>query len=196
MTLLPEELKWKLIEDKPLGEGGQGYVYKVIDKENPSEPPRAIKLLKNDVSEQVLSRFHREIEATQRIDHPNIIRILDHSAPNATFNYYVMEFFEGAQALKTILRKSSFRNNVAQGLRLFRTLVNVIRACDDAHVVHRDLSPGNVLILEDKSIKVIDFGICQIEGHSRITLTDEKLGTVLYVTRMRNRLRRIYHFKV
>ena len=68
-----------------------------------------------------------------------------------------------------------------KSLDLFTQIVEVIRECEAIGIVHRDLSPANILIVPDESIKVIDFGICQIEEATRITLTDEGVGTPYYL---------------
>jgi hypothetical protein len=74
--------------------------------------------------------------------------------------------------------KPSKYSSEIKSLLVFKQLVDVIGKANDAGVVHRELKPGTVLILPDRSVKVIDFGICQIEGRTAITLVDEGVGAI------------------
>lgn len=78
--------------------------------------------------------------------------------------------------------QNPFHGNPLKALELFRKLVEVIKACKGLGIAHRDLHPANILVRPyDESIKVIDFGICLIEGGTRVTLTDEAVGTPGYM---------------
>lgn len=181
MAKIPADSKWKPTGHN-LGEGGQAHVYVVSSKEDPSLRG-AMKVLKAGSSTKALKRFHTEISAIQRLDHPNIIRVLDHSSPESEFQYYVMELHDGAKSLKEKMRDSNpFLRQPVKALRMFLSLTGVIRECAKNDVIHRDLSPANILVLPDESIRVIDFGICQMEGTTRITLVDEGLGTIYYIS--------------
>ena len=104
---IPENLRWKSI-GKTLGSGGQGDVQLVIDKDDPDGRKYAMKTLRNVGSPQALQRFQREIEVVQRLRHPSIISIVDYSESGSTFQYYVMEYYEGARTLAA----SSFHRTV------------------------------------------------------------------------------------
>jgi len=95
-----------------------------------------------------------------------------------------MELVPGAVSLKTLIESgnNSFYRDPLKSLSFFRKLLEVVIECDkNLKVVHRDLSPANVLILPDETIRVIDFGICQIEGAEPISLIVEGFGTIDYM---------------
>src|SRR6185436_7681923 len=123
----------------------------------------ALKPLKKGASAKALERFNREVAAIKALDHPGVIKIIESSKPEDEFQYYVMEYIPEAKTLKKLLgtNDNPFNDDASKSLTLFRQLVSVIAAAQGAKVVHRDLSPANVLILPNRSIKVIDFGICQ-----------------------------------
>jgi serine/threonine protein kinase len=178
---IPKNVRWKAVET--IGKGGQATVVKVEDTLGEHGGYFALKGIAPGRTGKAYERFAREVEAIQRLDHPNIVRIVDHSIEDKAFNYYVMEFIEGARPLKRILGSpdNPFANDTIASLRLFSELVSAIEEWSKAGIVHRDLSPGNILLLPNNSIKVIDFGICQIEDRVTITLADEGVGTINYM---------------
>jgi serine/threonine protein kinase len=180
---IPESLKWKAT-GRTVGEGGQAQILEVIDKTTESDKTFALKPLGRNKPKQAYERFNREIQAIKAANHPYVIKILDHSSEGDDFNYYVMELIQEAVPLKTLIESGNnlFYREPAKALRLFMKLLEVIIECDtNLSIVHRDLSPANVLILPDDTIRVIDFGICQIEGTETITLVDEGVGTIDYM---------------
>jgi serine/threonine protein kinase len=178
---IPERLKWKPT-GQSLGKGGQGSVFVVVDKTSESEDRYAMKVLTPGKPPKVYERFAREIGAMMILDHPSIPKIFDHSQAGDDFQFYVMEFIPGAQSLKSLLNtaKNPYHANVLVSLSLFEEIARVIAFCEAQGIVHRDLSSQNVLVLPDGGIRIIDFGICQIDETSTITLVDEGLGTRNY----------------
>ena len=181
---IPKNLKWQPT-GKTLGQGGQAQVHLVKDKGEEDSPLFALKALRKNGPGQAYDRFYREISAVKKLNHPNIIKIFDHSNPESDFHYYVMEYIEGALPLdKLILSDNNpFYNNPYRALHLFEQICLAILTCElsEPSIVHRDLCPSNILFLPGHSIKIIDFGICQIENETPITLTDEGLGTINYM---------------
>lgn len=180
---IPDSLKWKHT-GKTLGQGGQAQILEVLDKTSDSTQTYALKPLGRNKPQQAYERFYREIQAIKAASYPYIIKIIDHSNKGDDFNFYVMELVPGAVSLKTMIESGNniFYREPARALCFFMKLLEVIIKCDtNLNIVHRDLSPGNVLILPDETIRVIDFGICQIEGTETITLVDEGLGTIDYM---------------
>jgi serine/threonine protein kinase len=182
LSAIPESLRWEEIRE--LGRGGQGRVYEVKNKEAPDGPHYALKVLDGRVTEQARERFRREVEAIKSLDHPSIIKIVDYSKPMNKFQFYVMELVKGARQLESIitLGRNPFVGNAVASVDLFIALAEGVLACEshELRIVHRDLSPKNILVLPDKSIKIIDFGICQMQDNVPITLVDEGLGTRNY----------------
>ena len=179
---IPSSSKWQS-EGRTLGQGGQASVVEVIDKTGELTGKFALKGLSKGKPKKAYERFAREIEAIKKLQHPNIIRIVDYSNPTDEFQFYVMETVEGAKSLKQIINgnENSYYANPQKSLQLFIQILEAIYACSQVNIVHRDLSLGNILVKSDGSIKVIDFGICQIEEHDTITLVDEGVGTQNYM---------------
>ncbi|MBZ5561380.1 MAG: serine/threonine protein kinase [Acidobacteriia bacterium] len=181
---IPENLRWKST-GRTLGEGGQGAVCEVVDKDKPDGPRWALKALAKDKPQRAYERFYREIAVVKELNHKNIIRVVDHSQKGAAFHYYVMEAPQGGNSLRKLMDSgtSPYDGEPQKSLDLFTQIVGVIEYCggQPQPVVHRDLSPANILVLPDETIKVIDFGLCQVEGGTTITLADEGVGTVNYM---------------
>lgn len=181
---VPKELRWELTGNT-LGEGGQAQVFLVKDKTGEFNGVWALKALKRDQPGQAYERFSREVSAIRKLPHPNIITIVDSSAPDDKFQFYVMEHIEGAQTLEKVMKSdyNPFYGNPIKSLLLFEQICSALVACENCSpkIIHRDLSPSNVLVKENLAIKVIDFGLCQLQGHEKITLIDEGVGTINYM---------------
>jgi serine/threonine protein kinase len=180
---IPENIQWQST-GKSLGSGGQANVYLVTRREQPDGIKYALKVLKNVSSIQAKGRFLREISAVKMLNSPLIARIFDHSQPEDDFQYYAMEYYEGARTLANIIFSgfNPYYGNVIKCLDIFEKLILAIRICEQANprIIHRDINPKNILVLPDESLRLIDFGICQIDDGQILTLTDEDVGTRNY----------------
>ena len=181
----PPDFFWKPTGET-LGRGGQGDVHIVTGENSPDGPKYALKVLRNTASPQALKRFREEIKAVTNLSDPSIIQIIEYSQENAPFQYYVMEYFEGAKSLdkKLFSGQNPFHGDALASLDLFEKIIWAIKACSEHSppIVHRDINPKNILVLTDGSIRLIDFGICLIEDGEMITLTDEDVGTRNYTS--------------
>jgi len=181
---IPKEIRWKPTGNT-LGEGGQAQVQEVQDSKGEYGGNYALKGLAKGKPRQAYDRFYREIAAVKRLQHPYIVRVVDSSSPADDFHYYVMELVEGARTLQSILdvQDNPFIRKPLASIDLFIKLCEAISACEKCapKVIHRDLSPTNILLVPDGSPRIIDFGVCQIDGDETITLTDEGVGTVNYM---------------
>ena len=181
---IPDHLDWKPLERK-IGSGGQGTVHLVYHKNDPDKTPRALKVLKNDASQQAYTRFRKEIKAVRDIDHPAIIEVIDYSSQDEEFQYLVMQYHDGAKTIEEMClspKYNPFHGTTTACLNVFKQIVSAIQACESQSdpIYHRDISPKNVLILPNLSIRLIDFGLCHTVGDSTITLTGENVGTRNY----------------
>jgi len=140
-------------------------------------------MLKKGASATAYERFFREIEVVKNMNHPSIIKIIDHSRPEDSLHYYVMEYIPGAKSLKRYmdLAENPFKEKPLQAVGLFIRIVEVIKYCKGHGIQHRHLSPANILIVTSESIKVIDFGLCHVADGTTITLTNEAVGTPDYM---------------
>ena len=182
---IPQDVNWSST-GQTLGGGGQGQVEVVTRKDQPDGPKYALKILRNVASYQARQRFRREIEVIKELNSPLIIRVIDHSEENDNFQFYAMEYHEGAKTLDSVIMSNSnpFAGKVTKCLDLFEQIVSAISECQasDPPIVHRDINPMNILVLPDGTIRLIDFGICQVQDGTMITLVDENVGARNYTS--------------
>ena len=182
---IPESVSWRST-GTTLGRGGQGEVHLVTRNDQTDGPKYALKVLRNAGSQQARQRFCREIEALKQIQSPEIINVFDHSNEDDSFQFYVMEYHEKARTLSSIIfsEANPYHGNAIKCIGLFEQIVSAIRVCQVAThpIVHRDINPKNILVLPDKTIRVIDFGICQVQDGTMITLVDENVGARNYTS--------------
>ncbi len=182
---IPDELPWQATGNT-LGSGGQGEVQIVTHETDPEGQKYALKVLRNAGARQARQRFRREIEAIKNLTSSVIVKVIDHSNEDAPFQFYVMEYHEGAKTLDSIITSTTnpYHGNVTMSLDLFEQVTSAIAECQAAvpPIVHRDINPKNILVLPDKTIRLIDFGICQVQDGMMITLVDENVGARNYTS--------------
>jgi WD40 repeat protein/serine/threonine protein kinase/tetratricopeptide (TPR) repeat protein len=163
-----------------LGRGGMGVVYKARQLRLNRLVAVKMVLGPGTAFSEDLVRFLIEAEAAARLQHPHIVQIHEVNRYEGGRPYLVMEFLEGG-SLAEQLRRDGLPSP-AEAARLVELLA---RAVDHAHrrgVVHRDLKPGNVLLTEDGTPKIADFGLARsAEGGTDLTRTGEILGTPSYM---------------
>jgi heme/copper-type cytochrome/quinol oxidase subunit 3 len=172
-----------LLEEK-LGEGGMGVVYRASHAL--LRRPTAIKLLaKENVGENALQRFAREVRLTARLTHPNTVTIYDYGRTPEGLFYYAMELLDGID-LEELVRA----NGPLPAARVRHILVQIGQALGEAHaigLIHRDIKPANIMLCKQIGrsdvAKLLDFGLVRdLEGpdktHSGSTAF---LGTPLYM---------------
>lgn len=176
--------RWKPT-GRTLGQGGQAQVIAVEDTTGALSGMFALKKLAKGKPAQAYARFRRELGTLSSLSHPNIIRVVDVSGDDDPEQFYVMECEPDALSLRAVIANDAQRyfGRPLQCLDLFLQIVEALVACSEApeHIVHRDLSPANVLVYPDTSIRLIDFGLCQVAEATTITLSDEGLGTPNYM---------------
>jgi eukaryotic-like serine/threonine-protein kinase len=169
--------RYLVIEE--VGGGGMGRVYKVLDKEINEKV--ALKLIRPEIAAEpeTLERFQNEIKIARKITHKNACRVYHFSKQNGTY-YITMEFIAG-QNLKKMIRMSkelsleatlSIAQQVGQGLA-------------EAHrlgIIHRDLKPQNIMIDEEGTARIMDFGIASSLETQGATLPGAMLGTPDYIS--------------
>ena len=177
--------RFELIEK--LGEGGMGAVFCVRDKG--LNQLNAIKFMKPEIMKDraAVKRFEKEAAAVSDLTHPNIAQVFGCSTTSGATPYLMMEYVDGI-SLAELLKHERF-------LEQSRTLEIVLQVCDaleHAHgkgVVHRDLSPANILIVEGKDgtdgVKIVDFGIAKwapVQGITELTQNGDVLGSPKYMS--------------
>jgi predicted Ser/Thr protein kinase len=161
--------------DKLIGRGGMADVYHGMDTVLQREI--AVKLL-TDRSEIVRKRFLREAQSMAHLNHPNIVGVYDAGEDQEQL-YIIMELVRG-KTLKQV---------AAEGLSYERSIeifIGLLEALDYAHsqsVIHRDVKPANVMILDDGTVKVMDFGLSRrVSDASSVTQAGEIVGTIAYLS--------------
>ncbi|MFV2073922.1 MAG: tetratricopeptide repeat protein, partial [Thermoanaerobaculales bacterium] len=145
---------------RPIAHGGMGSVYLAERADGQFESTVALKLLRRDLeSEELLHRFRVERQILARINHPNIARLLDGGVTDEGRPYFAMEHVEGVPLDEYC---DEHRLSVRKRLELFRTVCAAVQHAHRNLVVHRDLKPTNILVTEDGTVKLLDFGIAKV----------------------------------
>jgi serine/threonine protein kinase len=170
------------IQDK-IGQGGMCTVYR--GRQVSLDRPVAIKILNEKLTnvEDVLARFNRESLIIARLNHPNVIHVIDRGVTDDGMPYFVMEYVEGIDLSQAI------KQNLLDANRKLDLAIQVCRALSYAHkngVIHRDVKPGNILIDGEGNVRVLDFGIAKFfdEGSAtrQFTRSDLVMGTLAYMS--------------
>ena len=164
---------------RTIGVGGMALVYEARDLLTGQRV--AVKMLKDSISDnpQALRRFVNESKAVAMLNHPNIVKILDLSV-KTEHKFIVMEYIKGItlREYMTSKGKLTWRESAA-------FIAQILLALDHAHmkgVVHRDIKPQNIMVMEGGVIKVTDFGIAKIPDAETVTMVDHAVGTIYYIS--------------
>jgi beta-lactam-binding protein with PASTA domain/tRNA A-37 threonylcarbamoyl transferase component Bud32 len=177
-TKTPRVLSGRYELSHLVARGGMAEVYRARDQL--LDRPVALKVLFPELSvdRSFVERFRREAQAAANLSHPNIVPVFDWGEDNGTY-FIVMEFVDG-RPLSSILRTAG----PLHPDRAAEIAADVAGALSYAHrhgVVHRDVKPGNVLITEEGTIKVTDFGIARaVNTEESLTQTGAVMGTATY----------------
>ncbi|NHN55548.1 protein kinase [Calidifontibacter sp. DB0510] len=160
-----------------LGEGGMGVVYRALDD---NDRAVAIKVLRAHVAhdEGARERLRREVDTLSRVRSASVAAVLDADV-DGDRPFLVTQFVPGPPLDEVVESQGPF--TPAQLARLGRGLADALRAIHAAGVVHRDLKPGNVLMVQDRPV-IIDFGIAHVADDSRLTQTGLVMGTPGYLS--------------
>ncbi len=170
--------KWEL--ERLIGMGGMANVYAARHRNGRQV---AVKLLLPEFAEfpEVRERFLREGYLANRIDHPGVVGILDDDETEDGRAFLVMELLKGVSLLERIEAVS--RMPLAEALFMADQLLDALGAAHKAGVIHRDIKPGNIFLLADGRVKVLDFGLARVLDGQTQALTRQGLvlGTVSYM---------------
>jgi serine/threonine-protein kinase len=166
--------------DATLGAGAMGEVYRAYDPL--IDRPVAIKVVRPELisgggSEQWLQRFRREARAAGRRFHPNVIAVLDFGDDNGV-PFLAMEYVDG-RSLDAVI-KASGPLEPSRGVPIITQVLSALGFIHENGVVHRDVKPSNIMVLESDQIKIADFGIARIDT-SEFTIVGDLLGTPAYM---------------
>ena len=150
--------QYKIIS--PIGEGGMGAVYLAEQQGEGFSQKVALKLIKRGMdTNAVLKRFFIERQILASLEHPNIARLLDGGSTADGLPYFVMEYIEG-EPLRDFCDGHQFDTN--ERLEIFLKVCTAVTYAHQKLVVHRDIKPSNIIVTEDGTPKLLDFGIGKV----------------------------------
>lgn len=163
-----------------IGRGGAGNVYRAMDTVD-SETV-AVKQLKSELvagDDNVVKRFEREGDALRRLNHPNIVCMLN-TITEDDQHYLIMEYVPGGSLADLILEQGALP--VKQVLRISLELADALTRAHHLNIIHRDIKPANVLLAEDGTPRLTDFGVAHMGDREPITQTGTLAGTYAYLS--------------
>ena len=174
----PDRLGEYLI-GKKIGAGGMGTVYLATNVHTDQQV--AIKVLPGALAREpgFVERFHREIEALKKMHNPYVIEFYNSGVENEIY-YYVMEYVEGETLTKRIRREK--RVDWKTTVNICIQICSALKAAHDAGIIHRDLKPSNLILKDDNTVKLADFGVAQLFASEKLTVTGGIIGTAEYMS--------------
>jgi tRNA A-37 threonylcarbamoyl transferase component Bud32 len=178
-TLVGMQLNGRYRLDAQIGTGGMSTVYRAFD--SVLERRVAVKLMHREIAADTdqLERFRREARAVAQLSHPHIVGVIDAGEEDGR-PYIVFEYIEG-ETLKDRIRRMG-RLPVDEAIAYAIEIARALGAAHARNIVHRDVKPQNVLIDEEGSAKVTDFGIARSLDEEGLTAEGRVLGTTDYVS--------------
>lgn len=163
---------------KLIGEGGMANVYLAYD--TILERKVAVKVLRGDLAddEKFVRRFQREALSASSLNHPNIVEMYDVGEDKGNF-YIVMEYIDG-KTLKQLIKKRGHLT-VPEAIDIMVQLTEGLATAHNSYIIHRDIKPQNIMILEDGLVKITDFGIAMAINAADLTQTNSVMGSVHYL---------------
>jgi serine/threonine protein kinase len=165
-----------------IGRGGMGAIYQA--RQTNLDRDVALKIIASEVSgdPSFAERFEREAKTLARLSHSNIVTVYDFGRTEDGLAYLIMEYVDGIN-----LREAMASNSIGadDALAIVSTICDALQYAHDKGVVHRDIKPENILLSEEGSVKVADFGIAKIVDESirtpTLTATRQVLGSMHYL---------------
>lgn len=163
---------------RTIGEGGMANVYlahdTILDRDV------AVKILRGDLAddEKFVRRFQREAISASSLSHPNIVEMYDVGEDDGQY-YIVMEYVEGKTLKSLIKRRGAL--TLPEVIDIMLQLTSAVACAHDSYIIHRDIKPQNVLIKEDGTVKITDFGIAMALNSNELTQTNSVMGSVHYL---------------
>ncbi len=163
---------------KSIGEGGMANVYLAYD--TILDRDVAVKILRGDLSgdEKFVRRFQREALSASSLTHPNIVEVYDVGEDHGMY-YIVMEYIEGKH-LKELIKKRG-KLTVSEVVDIMLQITDGMSVAHDSYIIHRDIKPQNIMILENGLVKITDFGISMAMNATQLTQTNSVMGSVHYL---------------
>ncbi len=163
-----------------LGQGGFGKVYRAFDPTVGRSV--AIKILTAEGNPDLLTRFRNEATAAGKLKHKNIVTIYEFGEYSGR-PYLVMELLEGQDLVQVI--KDGVRLSLLQKMNIMDQVADGLDCAHRNGIIHRDIKPGNIRLLPDGTVKIMDFGVARMNrerDETRLTQQGDLIGTILYMS--------------
>jgi serine/threonine-protein kinase len=161
-----------------LGRGGMGVVYRARDRV--LDRIVAVKVLPADRSQDPMfvTRFEREARSVAALNHPNIVAVFDTGHDDST-RFIVMEFVSGMSLQQGLRQQGPL--SAARAVDIAARIASALAAAHEKGIIHRDIKPGNVMVDDAGTLKVLDFGIARTAASTSLTQTAVVLGSAPYL---------------
>jgi eukaryotic-like serine/threonine-protein kinase len=167
---------------RQLGQGGMGKVYLAVGDDRQNVAIKVLPPRKALEEVNALRRFHREMDLSQRITHPNLARTLS-VGNDGDVHFMVMEYIPGKSLYQLVKSERDGPLRVPDAARLFLKLVDGLEAAHNAGLVHRDIKPSNIMITPDGDVKLLDMGLARaLDDETGLTRVNTVLGTLDYAS--------------
>ena len=163
---------------RSIGEGGMANVYLAHD--TILDRNVAVKILRGNLAkdEKFIKKFQREANSAATILHPNVVEMYDVGKDDDNY-FIVMEYIDG-QTLKNLIKKRGALT-LPEVIDIMMQLTSAIECAHDKYIIHRDIKPQNILMLDDGTVKVTDLGIATATNANELTQTNSVMGSVHYL---------------
>jgi serine/threonine-protein kinase len=169
--------RYKIIE--LIGRGGMAYVYKAQDLK--LNRYVAVKILREEYTEneQFIKKFDRESQAAAGLSDPNIVSVYDVGVDGDVY-FIVMEYVDGITLKQYLTQKG--RLDYEEATNFIIDIAEALKCAHEHGIIHRDIKPQNIMLTSDLTPKVTDFGIARAITSATITMTNQTMGSVHYIS--------------
>ncbi len=179
-NLIGKRLDGRYQIEELVGEGGMADVYKAQDlRDNRTV---GVKVLREEFrdNEDLVRRFKNESRAISVLNHENIVKVFDVSVTDK-MQYIVMEYIDGI-TLKDYIEQRGEPLTYKETLHFIKQILQALQHAHDKGIVHRDIKPQNVMLLQNGTVKVMDFGIARLARSESHTQAEQAIGSVHYIS--------------
>jgi len=169
---------WKI--KQLIGTGGMSIVYLVERNDDQLTQQAALKVIPNGLANKsMIDRFMRERQILSDLNHPNIAQLYDAGVTDQGLPWFVMEYIDGEDIVSYAQNNQL---NIEQRIFLIKQVCEALSYAHAQGVVHRDIKPTNLMVNNDKTIKLLDFGIASSKEEQSLTMTGSVIGTPGYMS--------------
>lgn len=182
--LPPKTINDKWAFDKPFRKGGQANTF--LYRSKTSDKKAVLKILKDDATEYQKERLRREIETLLKIDHPNIVKILDYDKAKNP-KWFLMPFGDDFKIIWNDFKKTKINDKnliFSESLMIVRGLLSGLQQLHQKAYIHRDIKPSNIIISGERNPVLIDLGIVAHDKFEPITSAKGAGNTFVLISKL------------